>query len=487
VTIRTADARSVRLLLRDRLVPLVALVGAGAAFPGATLHFLGHDSPNHLGMKVHFIGVGISALTATLAAFALTLVGIRRNDGRVVLVGTAFTVMAALLAIHGLATPGVIIGNNGIISLTGAATLPVGGAVLALSAIPGLRRPQRIRPLLVLQAFCVVGVLGLGVTGMAIPSIVPSVPQPASKPAFVALGIGVFFYALLVLRALRTYLLTRRNADLAVVIGVAWLTAALPPALLLDYADLGWWIGHGFELAGIVIVGSAVALDLTRPAQSRALVGDLRAAELVAEEESFLGARVRALTLRLHAKDESTEEHTRRVALRAVQVGEELGLPPGRLRALAIGGLLHDIGKLSVPERILKKPGSLDDEEFAVIKRHPEWGLKLLRELGGFSATVHELVHDHHERLDGRGYPRGVEGCELSLDTRILTVCDVYDALVSPRVYRAAWSNEAAIGLLRDETGAGFDERCVAALEAVLGREQPHAVLPVLRVAAASA
>ena len=487
MSVRTADAVFVRLLLRDRLVPLVALVGAGAVVPGASLHFLGHDSPGHLGTKVHFIGVGISAVAATFAAFALTRVGVRRKDARVVLVGTAFTTMAALLAIHGLATPGVIIGYNGVIALTGAATLPVGGAVLALSALPGVRRPEGIRPLLVLQAVSVVGIVGLGIVGIAVPSVVPDVPEPGSEPAFVALGLGVFFYAILVLRALRTYLLTRRTADLAVVIGVAWLTAALPAALLLDYTDLGWWLGHGFELAGILIVGVAVALDLNRTAQSRALVGDLRAADLVAEEEAFLGTRVHALMQRLYAKDDSTGDHTRRVALRAVQVGEELGLPPGRLRALAMGGLLHDMGKLSVPARILKKPGSLDDEEFAVVKRHPEWGIKLLRELGGFASSVLELVHNHHERLDGKGYPRGLAGCDLALDTRILTVCDVYDALVSPRVYRAAWSHEDAIGLLRKDTGSAFDERCVAALEAVLAREQPQTAMPVLRVAAASA
>src|SRR5439155_15918295 len=121
--------------------------------------------------------------------------------------------------------------------------------------------------------------------------------------------------------------------------------------------------------------------------------------ELVDQDEAFLSARVRALTHRLAEKDESTEDHTRRVALRAVQVGEELGLPPGRLRALAIGGLLHDIGKLSVPEQILKKPAALDEDEFAVIKRHPERGLRLLREIGGFTPAVHELVHSHHERL----------------------------------------------------------------------------------------
>jgi HD domain-containing protein len=471
---------------RDRVVQDLALIGAAAIVPGASLQFFGQHA-HTLGTNMHFFGVGVGAVMAAVAALALTIIGVRREDGRVVLVGTAFTVMAALLAIHGLATPGVVIGDNGIIALTGAMTLPVGGGVLALSALPGLRRPQGIRSLLVLQAVALVSVLGLGIAGMAIPSLVPAVPEPDSPPAIVALVVGGFFYSLLLLRALKTYLLTQRTTDLAVVVGVAWLTAALPPALLMNYTELGWWLGHGFELAGIIIVGAAVAVDLHHSVQSHPLVGDLRAAELVAKEEAFLGARVHALLERLAEKDESTEEHTRRVALRAVQVGEELGLPPGRLRALAIGGLLHDMGKLSVPERILKKPGALEEDEFDVIRKHPQWGIKLLRELGGFTAPVHELVHSHHERLDGKGYPRGLEGCSIGLDTRILTVCDVYDALVSPRVYRGAWSHEDAIGLLRGEIGAAFDERCVAALESVLGREEPRRDMPALRVAPAPA
>jgi HD-GYP domain-containing protein (c-di-GMP phosphodiesterase class II) len=180
---------------------------------------------------------------------------------------------------------------------------------------------------------------------------------------------------------------------------------------------------------------------------------------------------VRALTLRLAEKDEYTEGHTRRVALRAVQVGEELGLPPHKLRTLATGGLLHDIGKLSVPDEILKKPGSLDEDEFAVIKRHPEWGHKLLGELGGFSDAVRRLVLDHHERLDGAGYPNGRSACELDLETRILTVCDVYDALLSVRVYRDAWTHAQAIGLLHEQTGSAFDAACVGALERVLARD----------------
>ncbi len=167
------------------------------------------------------------------------------------------------------------------------------------------------------------------------------------------------------------------------------------PALTQDYRTLGWWVGPFLEVLGILVVATPVALDLLRASPSRLLTGDLRGAELVTAEETFLGSQVGALTRLLAEKDEYTEGQTRRVALLAVQVGEELGVPPMRLRELAIGGLLHDIGKLSVPDKILQKPGALDDEEYALVQRHPVRGEALLRELG-FSGRVRRLVRDHH-------------------------------------------------------------------------------------------
>ena len=154
----------------------------------------------------------------------------------------------------------------------------------------------------------------------------------------------------------------------------------------MEYYELGWWLGHAWELIGIGLVGVPVALDLHRGAQSRPLAGDLRASELVSAADAFMGPTVRALLVRLAYKDDYTAEHTRGVALRAVQVGEELGLAPVRLRELAIGGLLHDVGKLAVPNEILQKPGALTDDEFDVIKRHPDLGAELVHELG-FSAS----------------------------------------------------------------------------------------------------
>jgi HD-GYP domain-containing protein (c-di-GMP phosphodiesterase class II) len=183
----------------------------------------------------------------------------------------------------------------------------------------------------------------------------------------------------------------------------------------------------------------------------------------------------------LGQKDPSTEGHTRRVAWLAVAIGERLGLAEGRLRQLALGGLLHDVGKLSVPNAILNKPGRLTDEEFAEIRRHPGAGRQLLNELGGFPRLVLDLVESHHERLDGNGYPNRVPAGELDVAVRILTVADVYDALTADRVYRDAWPSERALALLDDESGLAFDPECVTALREIVAAEQPSLSRTVAR------
>jgi putative nucleotidyltransferase with HDIG domain len=460
-------------LIRQRTVSLLGLLAACAILPAAVIHFFGSTEVQIPG-AVHFLPIGISAGLAATAALALTLAGARRGDGRSVLIGTAFSSMAGLLSIHGLTTPGFLVGDNGLVAFSGALTLPVGGAVLALSAVPELRRPTAVRPMLALQGALLVAIVGLGLAGILMPSLVPGVPKAASTPAWIVLGVGTGFYGALAVRAGRTYLLTRRAADLAVVYGLVLLAVALVPGLLMRYYELGWWMGHGMELIGIGLVCVPVALDLHRGAQSRPLIGDLRASELVSAADAFMGPTVRALLVRLAHKDDYTAEHTRGVALRAVQVGEELGLAPVRLRELAVGGLLHDVGKLGVPNEILQKPDALTDEEFDVIKRHPELGSELVRELG-FSAKVSRLVLDHHERLDGTGYPRGLGAPDLDIETRILAVCDVFDALLSKRVYRDAWRLEDALELISREAGTKFDAACVDALERVIGREQDGA------------
>jgi HD-GYP domain-containing protein (c-di-GMP phosphodiesterase class II) len=443
---------------------------AGCAVLPVTLLWLARDQMIMPPLWVHFYGVGVSALVAMVAAIALTTAGARAGDARTVVVGGGFSVMAALLAVHGLVTPGVLVGPNGVIALTGAATLPIGAAVLALSGLQQFNSPRSIRRVIALEAVLAAAILSLTLVGVLVPRVVPPVPAARSPAALLLLAIGLVLFAALAVRAANTFLLTRRVTDLAVVFGLVLLGSALYGALVLTFMDLGWWLGHLFEVVGIAVVGASVVFDLHRGRRSRPLAGDLRAVEIVASEEAYLGARVRALMIRLAEKDTSTEEHTRRVAALSVEVGERLGLSAGRLRSLAIGGLLHDMGKLSVPDAILQKPGALDEDEFAQIKLHPQRGRELLNELGGFDETVQRLVLDHHERLDGRGYPRGLDGKDLDLETRILALCDVYDALVSPRVYRPAWTVDEALALIRSETGTAFDPQCVDALLEILGQ-----------------
>lgn len=160
--------------------------------------------------------------------------------------------MAALLCLHGAATPGILVGMNGVVAFTGGATLPVGCGIgiLSLGAMPELRRPSAVRPLVAALLVGSLGVLGLGITMIVWPSLVPSVPEPRSALALSVLGLGLGACALLAGRALRTYRLTRRVADLAVVIGIAWLAAALVGALYYSFRDVGWWLGHALEIGG---------------------------------------------------------------------------------------------------------------------------------------------------------------------------------------------------------------------------------------------
>src|SRR3954451_21573892 len=454
-------------MLRHRPGP-IALLAAAAIMPAALLETLGSSTVNAGGLE-HLVVVGVTALVAAVASGSLTATAVRRRDAQTALLGTAFSTMTSMLAVHALATPGVLFGMNGVVALAGGLSLPAGAGVLALSALPGLRSTRRMARLLALQAALAVGVGGLGAVGLAWPALVPPVPTTGSRAALTLMAVGFALFALLANRALRTYALTRRADDLVVAVGCACLAFASIATLTRAPGTAGFYLGHLLEVSGVLLLGVPVALDLRRGAASRPLVGDLRAAEVVAAEEAYLGARVRALMVRLADHDGSTEGHSRRVALLAVQVGETLGLPPATLRHLAVGGLLHDIGKLAVPGEILRKPGKLTDAEYDAVKRHPAAGVQLLRELGGFPAGVPALVGEPHQRLDGGGYPLGRTGAELEIGPRILAACDVYDALVSDRVYREAWTAERALSLLREQAGTAFDATCVESLARVVG------------------
>ena len=171
-------------------------------------------------------------------------------------------------------------------------------------------------------------------------------------------------------------------------------------------------------------------------------------------------ATIEALALAIDAKDQTAQSHIRRVQVYAAGLARALGMPSNEIQGVTTAALLHDIGKLAVPEHILSKPGPLTQEEFQKIKIHPQVGAEIISGVP-FPYPVAPLILSHHERWDGKGYPTGLKGDEIPLGARILTVVDYFDALMSERPYHKAMSFDAAIGLLHQESGKALDPRVV--------------------------
>ena len=179
-----------------------------------------------------------------------------------------------------------------------------------------------------------------------------------------------------------------------------------------------------------------------------------------------------ALGNAIDAKDTYTEGHAERVAHYSVAIGKQLGLPYEALRRLRLGGVLHDIGKIGVPEAILNKPGPLTTDEFAVMKKHPEIGERICAPLKSLREML-PIIRSHHERPNGSGYPDGLSGDEIPLEARIVCLADVYDALATTRSYKRAFTRERCIAILRDDTAKGlFDPQVVEAFVAYLSERE---------------
>ncbi|MGV3615673.1 MAG: HD-GYP domain-containing protein [Fimbriimonas sp.] len=205
----------------------------------------------------------------------------------------------------------------------------------------------------------------------------------------------------------------------------------------------------------------------------RRLLERLYAAEAAAERAE--AEVVKRLARVAEWKDDTLGGHNQRIARYCVQVAREIGLPEERLHDVYHGALLHDIGKVGVPDELLRKRDPLTPSEVAQMRQHVEIGALLLADSDdSLLRTAHTIALTHHERWDGTGYPAGLRGEEIPIEGRIAAVCDVFDALLSKRHYKEAWSLEAAQEYLRSRRGRDFDPevvdalfRCVPALEPV--------------------
>lgn len=180
-------------------------------------------------------------------------------------------------------------------------------------------------------------------------------------------------------------------------------------------------------------------------------------------------ATIKSMALAIDAKDQYTHQHIVRVQRYAVAIAEQMGLDEHLLEAVRTGALLHDIGKLGVPEYVLLKPGRLTEDEFDKIKMHPSIGAAILEPVE-FPWPVIPIVRHHHEKWDGTGYPDGLKGEDIPLTARIMAVADVYDALTSTRSYRQAWTHERTKAVIQKDAGTHFDPIVVEAFSEIIDR-----------------
>jgi diguanylate cyclase (GGDEF)-like protein/putative nucleotidyltransferase with HDIG domain len=246
---------------------------------------------------------------------------------------------------------------------------------------------------------------------------------------------------------------------------------------------------HGLSASiGIAALSREVHTAEMLAASARAALDDARSAGggkamlSVGErsDEELTGAHmdvIAALASALGERDRYTGDHSESVVEMAARVAESLGLATDEVVRIRTAALLHDIGKVGVPDEILHKPGALDDHEWEIMRQHPEIGERILRAIPGMG-LIAKIVRHEHERWDGNGYPDGIEGREIPIGARIILACDAYHAMTSDRPYRKAMSHSEAFAELTANAGSQFDPDVVEALIGYLyGQRQSGAVI----------
>ncbi|MGH3398863.1 MAG: HD-GYP domain-containing protein [Streptosporangiaceae bacterium] len=235
---------------------------------------------------------------------------------------------------------------------------------------------------------------------------------------------------------------------------------------LLLVSDLGF-AALGLVIAALFAVmwGAVAALLVLVPLfVARWAMGQF------AEQQRAYAATMAALCQAVETKDFYTRGHSERVSRGSGMIAHQIGMRPDRAEALVFAGMLHDVGKLGVPTKVLQKAGPLTEEEYAAIQLHPMRGLEIVREIGFLNEALAGIMH-HHERIDGRGYPMGFAGDEIPEFARIIGVADAFDSITSTRSYRKARTVAQGVEELRKGAGSQFDPAIVTAFIAALGRE----------------
>lgn len=410
----------------------------------------------------HFAIVTAVSMFAAVIAGAVGISGRRLRNVQVIFLALAFTSQAVIFSLHGLATPGFLLPPTRVPAIAAQVSVLLTAFWLWMSVVPS-DNPVVVRLCrwqhLVIPVWMTALLLFL-IAGITKPDLMAAIP--ADRPP-----LGTFVAATTIVLVLVTgvrYWQSHRYSQfplqIAIVYSTGWIAVAQVIMLTGKVWRVSWWLYHFLLLGAMVLLVAGLLAQYRSGTSLGTAVRGLFTSDPKERLEAGISPGVRALVVATEARDSYTAGHSFRVAMAAVSLGEAMKLPPEQLRALAQGGIVHDVGKIEVPDHVLNKPASLTPEERALIERHPLTGYEMCKHLG-FMKDELDVIRSHHEKWDGTGYPDRLKGEEIPFLARILAIADVYDALTSERSYRGRWSHEEARRYIIHQAGSHFDPRCV--------------------------
>lgn len=378
--------------------------------------------------------------------------------------GFAYTV-SVLPLVHGLTVPGVLYGPNDAVMTSVLWAVPL--AVLSAAPLLLPRRWHRLtrRWRWWVGANLVVDT-ALAVALLVEPSLLPPAAFGEAFPTGLAI-VGLAGAVAISARHVRLARVSHRPAVLLVSLSIASIAAGNLVWVNGTPMTIGFWLAHGLDIVGVFAVTIVAAMSYRRHGVEVDVFRPLTLRDPLDALEYGLDPVVRAFVADLGRKDPITREHVKRVAEAAIRLAEELRLDPDELRIAGLGALLHDVGKLEIPDAILAKPGRLTKDEFAIVQTHARIGAEMVAGSPVLDGVAPVIRH-HHERVDGAGYPDGLAGQEIPLLARVVSVCDAWDAMVHTRQYREGMDDDIARSILREHAGSQWDGDVVAAFLAVL-------------------
>jgi len=461
-----------------KLLGLILIVPA--AVLGALLASPGLDAV-WMAPAFHFWVVSGASLMAA-AICALLIESVRSvRETRIMYLALSFMALGTLFSVHGLTTPGQLYNEvYAVLKASPWASTFVGAlfAVMSTISVRGLGDEHASRRLstwvFALATACFAAFIAVSLAFPTWLAWMPTADQ-TFRYGLTAVIVGMLCFA--AWRYYQSYQLARLGPQLAMVAGLIFLAEAQLALGLGRVYQYSWWEYHFlFLLAfGTILIGWI--WEYRRSNGLEAIAEALVMRDAMAQLNRGRDQSLVRLADEIESFDIATFGHVGRVAAYAYVIGKELGLPPTTLRRLVLGAQMHDIGKIGLPLGLLMKPGKLTEAEFDRMKTHTVKGwdiaqqVKALRDMGS-------IIRHHHERFDGAGYPDGLPGEEIPLESRIISAADTFDAVTSERPYRGAMSVEEAKTELRRVAGSQLDPRCVEALLNVLERREIQVTPP---------